>query len=113
MTKQTSSTKLSPEEVQAQLFDGLMLQIEPDLALCNRAATTAKLAALSTEEQEKWAEHYKEAFALFMENWPQYLGAAMQGVETVTSTIRGAIVTQEQETLTRLERKIDTSDDAS
>ena len=103
---------LSPEELRTQLFDGLMLQIEPDLAISNRAKTTEKFAKLTQEERQEWMAHYERAFALFFENWPRYIEAVMQDVEKVTKALHEEVSLKEQGVLDRLEQEI-TSEDAA
>jgi|SRR3989344_5255301 len=111
--RQKKENTLSPEEIRTQLFDGLMLQIEPDLAICNRAETAEKFAGISTEERQEWMGHYEQAFALFFENWPRYIAAAMSGVAELTEALHQEISLREKGTLERLEQELQSSDDAA
>jgi hypothetical protein len=98
--------KLSKEEVQQQLFDGLMAHIEPKLMISARKETAAELAAMEPAERAEWMRYFLKAYEDFVTYWPKFLKGAMQEVGKIRTEIREVSREQDHEDLQGIERKI-------
>ncbi|OGJ69356.1 hypothetical protein A3G69_00815 [Candidatus Peribacteria bacterium RIFCSPLOWO2_12_FULL_53_10] len=72
--------KLTPQEVQQQLFDALMEQIEPKLMTGARKETAAELAAMNPETRAEWMRYFHSAYEEFLKRWPEFAANASKEV---------------------------------
>ncbi|MBU0767231.1 hypothetical protein KKF55_05670 [Patescibacteria group bacterium] len=112
MAKQTQQ-QIPRQEIMKQLFDGLMIQIEPDLTHENRKATAKKLAAMSEEERQEVFNGYQKAYVAFRESWPEYLKIVMKNMNGIQQSIEDGIEQSEEKEMQSLEDQISSSPEAS
>ena len=105
MKQQTQ--KLTRKEVRQQLFDGLMLQIEPDLAMQNVEETSRKLAKMSEEERAETLKGYEEAYKQFRKLWPEYIQSAMQKLDGLYQEMQGVVSGKEADHMQGISDEID------
>ncbi len=88
MPKQKQPQKISKDELYPILFDSLMVHIEADLMIENREMTADFLSRLTDEERAWQMKQYEEAYAIFLDNWPDHVERALKKLRTMLEDLR-------------------------
>ena len=88
MNKYTQKQSLKKTDLKSILFDALMVHINPDLMIENRKQTAEYLSRLTNEERNWELKSYEQAYAIFLENWPDFVERAMSELSELIDDLR-------------------------
>ncbi|MFA7682058.1 MAG: hypothetical protein WCX61_03445 [Candidatus Peribacteraceae bacterium] len=99
--------KMSKEAVQQQLFDGLMMQINPGLTSKYQKVTARTLAMLSPDKRKEELEEIQQDYLKFWALWPEYVAMCTQGAGKFAQGVTQEIQQKDQTHMESLESQID------
>lgn len=110
MSKQITPKKKTDTEIRNWLYDGLMIQIEQDLALQNTKETVQKISILTPQQVQKKLESYKNALEEFTKRWPAYIASKEKELLALGKKIQTRSEKFDKTALTNLENSISVFD---
>jgi|AP95_1055475.scaffolds.fasta_scaffold185141_1 hypothetical protein len=107
MKKDTHKKRLEKSDIKTILFDALMVYIEPDLMIENRAFTAEYLSNLPQDEYALQMKEYQKSYEIFLDRWPAYVENAASNTKDIAEGYRQMLVDSDAKGMLDIEDALD------